>query len=190
MVGFSRAAMPEDEVPSGAGGSGDQVADGDEHAPAEQAGRWDQVCAARHCMHMRDAAAATAERIALGAHCMGTRRRPVRPCTWHEGGPSARMQRLFVATQGDMLDSPICVRCFHSRPTCWLVRRSLIHRRRVPGQGRDALGRRQGVGWGRVCRREHCRFHRAKRLAVPVGHRRALQAKGPSGGGAAARGRS
>ena len=86
----------------------------------------------------------------------GTRRRPVRPCTWHEGGPSARMQQLFVATQGDMLDSPICVRCFHSWPTCWLVRRSLIHRRRVPGQGRDALGRRQGVGWGRVCRREHC----------------------------------
>ena len=160
MVGFSRAAMPEDEVPPGAGGSGDQVADGDEHAPAQQpaqqAGRWDQVCAARHCMHMRDAAAATAERIALGAHCMGTRRRPVRPCTWHEGGPSVRMQRLFLATQGGMLDSPICVRCFHSRPTCWLVRRSLIHRRRVPGQGRDALGRRQGVGWGRVCRREHC----------------------------------
>ena len=108
------------------------------------------------CMHMRDAATATAERIALGAHCMGTRRRPVRPCTWHEGGPSARMQRLFLATQGGMLDSPICVRCFHSWPTCWLVRRSLIHRRRVPGQGRDALGRRQGVGWGRVCRREHC----------------------------------
>lgn len=68
--------MPEDEVPPGAGGSGDQVADGDEHAPAQQpaqqAGRWDQVCAARHCMHMRDAAAATAERIAQG-HAQATR---------------------------------------------------------------------------------------------------------------------
>ncbi|MGB1595616.1 MAG: hypothetical protein ACPIOQ_22845, partial [Promethearchaeia archaeon] len=39
--------MPEDEVPSGAGGSGDQVADGDEHAAVQQAGRWDQVCVPR-----------------------------------------------------------------------------------------------------------------------------------------------
>ena len=89
--------MPEDEVPSGAGGSRDQVADGDEHAAAQQAGKWDQVCAARHA----HAGCATAERIALGAHCKGTRRRPVQPCTWHEGGPLARTQRLFVATQGD-----------------------------------------------------------------------------------------